>query len=245
MIDKMIFFGIALLLGLLLLDDVANVNAAYSTIQDEGINLTQQQILNFLGTAVTCINDSRGVTNCSIITGAGPQGNGGNNGTNGLNGSQGNGGLNGTNGLNGTQGLQGNGGLNGTSIPQLNYTHISLHAGRVAVTNLGTAVLNWSSAVFDFSEQKIPQGTQIRIGCSASVIAAQTGDLIFKVMVGSTFLTNTCTIISNVVAMNTAVTNYEAIPASSGNTTIVLSVNDSAATDDPIIYSAWVEMRKP
>ena len=43
---------------------------AYSLIQDEGVALTRQQILNFEGAGVTCVNAS-GKTTCTITSGGG------------------------------------------------------------------------------------------------------------------------------------------------------------------------------
>lgn len=43
--------------------------SAYNQIQEEGTNLTQRTILNFIGTSITCVDDGATKTNCTISGG--------------------------------------------------------------------------------------------------------------------------------------------------------------------------------
>lgn len=131
---------------------------------------------------------------------------------------------------------------NATSVtPQINYTIIPLLAGRSAVTvSLGSA-LNWSSFVYDFSDSSLPKYTSFRTGCSASVAVTQTGDIEFHFHIGTT--ENVCNITSDIVTLNKAVSNWIPLPTLSGNTTILLDMQDTNGLDNPVLYSAWIELK--
>lgn len=45
--------------------------AGYNQLQEEGTNLTQRAILNFIGSSITCVDDGASKTNCTVTGGAG------------------------------------------------------------------------------------------------------------------------------------------------------------------------------